>query len=161
MFFRTCACLKNLKALQAVPGASDASVQHSLYSKQSNHDERMSRCTPFWKRASLTVEAALVFPLFLFAVTAFLYLFLLLQLQTEVGRVLTDAGKELAQSEELLNMEEWGTASGISMAYTKHSLDAYLKERAAGRIIKGGFQEISLLGCCFCSCSFRQKWDVY
>ena len=44
-------------------------------------------------------------------------------------------------------MEEWGTASGISMAYTKHSLDAYLKERAAGRIIKGGFQEISLLGC--------------
>ena len=82
MFFRTCAYLKNLKALQAVPGASDASNSHSLYSKQSGHDGRISRCAPVWARASLTAEAALVFPLFLFAVTGLLYLFLLVQLQT-------------------------------------------------------------------------------
>ena len=138
MFFRTCAYLKNLKALQAVPGASDASNSHSLYSKQSGHDGRISRCAPVWARASLTAEAALVFPLFLF---------LLVQLQTEVGRALTDAGKELAQSEEILNLDMESTAAGISMAYTKHCLDTCLEGRAAGRMIKGGARGISLLGC--------------
>ena len=147
MFFRTCAYLKNLKALQAVPGASDASNSHSLYSKQSGHDGRISRCAPVWARASLTAEAALVFPLFLFAVTGLLYLFLLVQLQTEVGRALTDAGKELAQSEEILNLDMESTAAGISMAYTKHCLDTCLEGRAAGRMIKGGARGISLLGC--------------
>ena len=147
MFFRTCARQKNLKALQAVPGASDASISYALYSKQSGHVGRISRCAPSQARASLTAEAALVFPLFLFAVTGFLYLFLLVQLQTEVGRALTDAGKELARSEEILNLQEGSSASGISMIYTKHSLNIYLKDRAAGRIVKGGPEAISLLGC--------------
>ncbi len=93
------------------------------------------------------MEAALVFPLFLFAVTALLYLFLLVQLKTEVGRALTDGGKELAGREEILNLEDGSAASGISMAYAKHCLDTYLKERSAGRIVKGGFRKISLTGC--------------
>lgn len=72
---------------------------------------------------------------------------LLVQLQTEVGRALTDAGKELAQSEEILNLDMESTAAGISMAYTKHCLDTCLEGRAAGRMIKGGARGISLLGC--------------
>ena len=49
----------------------------------------------------MTVEAALVFPLFLFGLTALLYLLVLLRVETEVGRALTDAGRELAQNASL------------------------------------------------------------
>lgn len=143
MFFRTGACLNNLKTLQAVPGDSAIDFKHSLYSGRASHGERISRCASLTKRASLTVEAALVFPLFLFAVTGFLYLFLLLQLKVEVGRALTDAGKELAVSAELLEPGEG--SSLLSVLYGKQKLDRYLSGRAAGGIVKGGYQGISLL----------------
>jgi len=92
------------------------------------------------------VEAALVFPLFLFGVTALLYLFLLVQLQTEVGRALTDTARELAQEAYLADPEESLSASVISSFYGKYRVGDYLEGRASSGILDGGTGGISLLG---------------
>ena len=94
MFFRTGVCLIKFKALRAAADGraviltinSDNSLSHPCA-------EKTSRCASFRKRGSLTVEAALVFPLFLFALTAFLSLFFLVQVRVEIGRALTDTGR--------------------------------------------------------------------
>lgn len=44
----------------------------------------------------MTVEAALAFPLFLLGITAFLWLFFLVQREVQTGRALTDAAREAA-----------------------------------------------------------------
>ena len=98
LFFRTGVCLIKFKALQAA--ADGRAVILTINSDNSlSHPgaEKTSRCASFRKRGSLTVEAALVFPLFLFALTAFLSLFFLVQVRVEIGRALTDTGRELAQ----------------------------------------------------------------
>ena len=99
MFFRTGVCLINFKALQAAAGRRASILkQKSDNSLSGPCVEKTSRCASFEKEGSLTVEAALVFPLFLFTLTAFLYLFLLIQLRAEIGRALTDTGREVSSS---------------------------------------------------------------
>ena len=143
MFFRTWVCLKSLQAVQvdSVNHFNGSEIFQKFY-----HGERTSRCTSKGRKGSLTVEAALAFPLFLFAVTALLYLFLFLQLQAEVGRALTDIGREQAQEvygkneEEELFSSAWITVSG------KQKLTGYLEGRAAAQLIKGGTDGVSFLG---------------
>lgn len=143
MFFRTWVCLKSLQAVQvdSLNQFKGSEIFQNFY-----HGERTSRCASKGRKGSLTVEAALAFPLFLLAVTAWLYLFLLLQLQTEVGRALTDIGREQAQEaygksgEEELLYFAWITVSG------KQKLESYLEGRATAQLLKGGVESISYLG---------------
>lgn len=94
MFFRIFFNLNQSKSLQALPDGNAVVPDRSVYSKKKENGERTSRCIPISCRGSMTVEAALVFPIFLFGMIAFLYLFFLIQHRVQVGRELTDAGKE-------------------------------------------------------------------
>lgn len=94
----------------------------------------------------MTVEAALVFPFFLFALTALLYLLVLLRLKTEVGRGLTDTGRELSCLAYHAKGAEASLAVGIS---GKQHVKEYLKEKGVSGIIKGGTDGISLIGSSF------------
>jgi hypothetical protein len=146
MFFRTWVCLNNSKSLQAVQNDRSVIRKSSLYSQISNHCERASRYTPHIGKGSMTVEAAFVFPLFLFGMIAFLYLFLLLQLQTQVGRAMTDAGKILAQEAYLTDSEQGVGNSVAATAYVNVSINRYLEGRAAANILSEGTGGISTLG---------------
>ena len=145
MFFRTGVCLIKFIALQAA-GSLAALLKKSDNSLSRPCGEKTSRCASFKKRGSMTVEAALVFPLFVFALTAFLYLFFLVQLRTEIGRALTDAGRELAQiayfSEDAGNL----APSALATVYGRREVDASLENLAAAKIIKGGVGGVSFLG---------------
>ncbi len=146
MFFRTWMYLKNLKSLQAVSGGKTA----VLKSSKQNCVERISRRASGRAAGSLTVEAALVFPLFLFGVTAFLYLFLLLRLQTQVERILTDTGRELAQ-EAYLTAAGDGFADAASPAFrSSRALEAGLSGKAVSGILSGGIGGIS---------TSKSRWD--
>lgn len=94
MLFRIWVCLKSL---QAVPDDAFNYLKQSNLSQQFHPDERVSRCASKGERGSVTMEAALVFPLFLFAVAALLHLFLVLKLETATGRALTEDARRLAQ----------------------------------------------------------------
>jgi len=146
MFFRICMCLKKIKSLQAVLDDASVVLVHSKSSHRNTHCERTSRCASFLRKGSLTVEAALAFPLFLFGAIALLHLFLLTQLQAEVGRALTDTARELAQDACLTDLEEGLSASVISSVYGKYQVNDYLKGKAVTAILEGGSGGVSLLG---------------
>lgn len=94
----------------------------------------------------MTVEAALAFPFFLFALTAFLYLFFVIQLRTEIGRAMTDAGREFAQNAYLLE-DSPGMVSGAAAAFSgSREVKEYLNQRAAAKLIRGGADGISWMG---------------
>ena len=108
-------CLNPYHALQAAGGRRTAVLKNSEISLFPPEDQRASRCAfkkekENWRRGSMTVEAALVFPFFLMAVVAFLYLFFLLELYTETGRMLTDQAKKQAVTAYLTG---GGTGDGI------------------------------------------------
>ncbi len=143
MLFRTKVNLK-IKSLQAVRRDAVYVLKNSKCSILSYQNEKASRCAS--ENGSLTVEASLVVPLFLFAVSAVLYLFFWLQLQVFVGRALTDTARELSQSAYLTeNQENWSTSLG-TVVFGRYSLEKYLENQPAAEVIKGGVQGISLLG---------------
>ena len=147
MFFRTGMRLLKFNALQAgAEGRTAVLTKKSDNSLSIPCDEKTSRCASFFQRASLTVEAALVFPLAVFALTAFLYLFFLIQVRTEISRAMTDAGRELSQMASV--PEDTGSlgASALAVLYGKREVENYLKGRAAEGIIKGGTGGISFVG---------------
>lgn len=146
MFFRTGVYLKKFKALQAAEGGSADMIKNSGNSFLKSWYERASQCPSFEKRGSLTVEAALVFPIFLFAMTAFLYLFLLVQLRTEVGRALSDTGRELSQAAHFSGEAGGLASSAAAVFYGQSSVRTYLEGRAAAGILKGGKEGITFLG---------------
>lgn len=143
MFFRTWVCLKSLQAVQvdSLNHFKNSEILQKIF-----HGERTSRCASGSRKGSLTVEAALAFPLFLFAVTVLLYLFLFLQLQAEVGRALTDIGREQAQEAYGKSEEEELLFAVRTAVAGKQKLGSYLEGRAAARLLKGGAGEISFLG---------------
>ncbi len=147
MFFRTGVCLINFKALQAAAGRRASILkQKSDNSLSGPCVEKTSRCASFEKEGSLTVEAALVFPLFLFTLTAFLYLFLLIQLRAEIGRALTDTGREVSQA-AYFSEDAGGLApSALAGLYGRSQVKEYLDGRLSAQIIKGGKDGISFLG---------------
>ena len=134
MFFRTGVCLSEFKALQAVAGSQTAILNKKTDNSLSRPcGEKTSRCASFEKKGSLTVEAALVFPLFLFVLTAFLYLFFLVELRAEVGRALTDTGRGLSQTAYFSENAGSLAPSALAMLYGQ-------------REVKGGADGISFLG---------------
>lgn len=117
MLFCVKVCLNPYQALQAAGGRGAAVLKNSEISLFSPKDQRASRCIARmrkkkWSRGSMTVEAALVFPLFLVAVVAFLRLFSLLELYTETGRRLTDQAKEQSVRAYLTETEELSILAG-------------------------------------------------
>lgn len=143
MFFRKKGVLKKIKTLQAVQ--KDFSYIQSK-SQSINHIPQSGRISQYIsgrKRGSLTVEAALVFPVFLFTLTALLYLLVLIRLQTEMGRAMTDAGREL--SWRAYSLDETGTALAAGVS-AKHEVTEYLRGRSTTGILKGGVEGISFLG---------------
>lgn len=147
MFFRAGVCLSKFKALQAAAGSQTAVLTKKADNSLSRScTEKTSRCASFSKRGSLTVEAALVFPVFIFALTAFLYLFFLVQLRTEVGRALTDTGRRLSQTAYF--SEDVGSLAPSALAafYGQQEVKAYLDGRASAEIIRGGADGITFLG---------------
>ncbi len=145
MFFRRRTCLKNFKALQAVDDGRTADLIQSNESVFCSECERTSRCISE-KKGSITVEAALVFPLFLLTVTAFIYLLAMMQLKTEMGRSLTDTGKQLATLAEYADTAGGGGSSAAVTLYGQQKLKNYLDGRAATAVLKGGTAGISTLG---------------
>ena len=142
MFFRKKEFLKKIRALQAVQKDFSYFQSNSHCKNHILHDGRMSPCTSVKKQGSLTVEAALVFPFFLFVLTALLYLLLLQQLQTEVGRALTDTGRELSWKA----YASQGSASLTAQADGKKKVREYLKGRQTEGILKDGAEGITVLG---------------
>ena len=143
MFFCKEESKRKKKALQAVANDYSGSSSDVLCENQIPSCKRISWCAPWRGRGSMTVEAALVFPLFLFGLTALLYLLVLLRVETEVGRALTDAGRELAQNASLSKEAE---SSLLAAAEGKHKVKEYLSARPGVEIIKDGADGISLLG---------------
>ena len=92
------------------------------------------------------MEAALVFPLFLFVLTAFLYLFFLVELRAEVGRALTDTGRGLSQTAYFSENAGSLAPSALAMLYGQREVKEYLEGRVSAEIIKGGADGISFLG---------------
>lgn len=146
MFFRREVCLKKLNALQAVANGRTAYLLKSLKSMNPSHNGRTSRCIPVGKRGSMTVEAALVFPIFLLVVTAFVYLLFLTQLKTEVGRALTDSGKELSQAAVYSEQAGGMGSTAAVILHSRRQVQKYLDGKAAAVIVKGGRESISVLG---------------
>ncbi len=145
MFFRTEACLKKFKALQAVNGGRTADLKDSDQSVSCPDSGRTSRWIP-GKKGSMTVEAALVFPFFLLVVTAFLYLLVMVQLKTEIGRSLTDTGKQLAELAVYSDTTGSIGSSAAVILYEKQELKEYLEGRAATAVLRDGTDGISTLG---------------
>ena len=100
----------------------------------------------FKSRGSLTVEAALAFPIFIFSLTALLYLFFLAQLRTEVSRALTDTSRELAWTAYYTDDAGSLAPSALAMYYGSANLSDRLDGKAAAGIVDGGISGISILG---------------
>lgn len=143
MFFCRKESLKNKKVLQAVANDCSGSSTDSRYQSQISSGKRMSWCTSLKLKGSMTVEAALVFPLFLFGLTALLYLFVLLRVQTEIGRALTDAGRELSQDAGLTEGME---NSALAGARGGQKVREYLSKRPGIEVIRQGENGISMIG---------------
>lgn len=143
MFFCRKESLKKRKALQAVANDCSGSSTGSEYQDQISSCKRISWCASLRPHGSMTVEAALVFPLFLFALTALLYLLVLLRVQTEIGRALTDAGRELSQDAGLMDGTDISLLAG---ARSSQKVRDYLKGRAGTEIIRRGVSGISMGG---------------
>lgn len=143
MFFCRKESLKNIKVLQAVANDCSGSSTDSRYQSQISSGKRMSWCTSLKLKGSMTVEAALVFPLFLFGITALLYLFVLLRVQTEIGRALTDAGRELSQDAGLTEEMENSALAGVRGG---QKVREYLSKRPGVEVIRQGINGISMIG---------------
>lgn len=143
MFFCRKESFKNIKVLQAVANDCSGSSTDSRYQSQISSDKRMSWCTSLKLKGSMTVEAALVFPLFLFGLTALLYLFVLLRVQTEIGRALTDAGRELSQDAGLTEEMENSALTGVRGG---QRVREYLSKRPGIEAIRQGINGISMIG---------------
>lgn len=147
MFFRTGMRLLKFNALQAAAdGRTAILIKKSDNSLSIPCGEKTSRCASSGKKGSLTVEAALVFPLAVFALTAFLYLFFLIQVRTEISRALTDTGRELSQMAYMSEDAGSLAPSALAVLYGKQGINNYLEGRVAAEIIKGGIGGISFLG---------------
>ncbi len=145
MLFRTEPNLKKMNALQAADDDTTADLIYSLKSVSYSESGRVSRCTS-GKRGSMTVEAALVFPIFLFTMTAFIYLLVMLQLKTELGRSLTDTGKQLAELAEYGDtVGSVGSSAAVTL-YGKQELKKYMDGRVSTSIVRDGLSGISTLG---------------
>lgn len=145
MFFRTEMCLTKFKALQAVDDGGTVILVNSDKSVSYSERGRTSRCI-FRNKGSMTVEAALVFPIFLLAVTAFLYLLVLTQLKIETGRSLTDAGKDLAVLAEYSDTAGGMGSTAAVILYGKQEVKAALSGKVAAAVLMDGAEGLSLLG---------------
>lgn len=143
MFFCGEESLKKKKALQAVAKDCSGSSTGSRYQNQISFRKRISWRTSLKPKGSMTVEAALVFPLFLFGLTALLYLFVLLRVQTEIGRALADAGRELSQDADVIEGMENSALAGVIGG---QKVREYLSRRPGIEVIRQGVNGISMLG---------------
>ena len=93
------------------------------------------------KEASLTVEASLVLPVFIFAILFFLYFFQFLYLQDSVQSAITEAGKFLSRYEKA--GEELELSEGVKQLLLKQRFYEYLdKESINKTCISGGIYGI-------------------
>lgn len=116
--------------------------------------ERISPCTfadrwknvRKWHRGSLTLEAALVLPVFWYGISGFLYFLLLFRLQEDVSQTLADVGRELGLY--VYNMDEEETYSGwdIGILKVKQELKGRCTDQAALQLVEGGVDGIRLWG---------------
>lgn len=89
------------------------------------------------KKASLTVEASLVLPMFIFAVLFFLYFFQFLYLQDSVQSAMTEAGRFLSRYEKVSG--ELGLSEGMKQILLNQRFHQYLdKESINKNCISGG-----------------------
>lgn len=96
------------------------------------------------EEASVTVEASLVLPVFVFAVLFFLYFFQFLYLQDVVQSSMTEAGKFIARYGDMADAKEWSAVTkGILL---KQKLYQELDKISIGEdYIIGGIEGISLI----------------
>lgn len=76
-------------------------IQPSIHGKSSNEEE-----APLYASASMTLEAAMALPIFIFFVVAMLFLFRVLQIQQNVEEALEYAARQTAISAHMLKGED-------------------------------------------------------
>ncbi len=95
------------------------------------------------KKASLTVEASLVLPFFVFAVLFFMYFFQFLYLTDTVQSGITETGKFISRYEKIMKEEE--IFGGAEQSALKQKFYAYLdKESINEKCIVGGVYGIDI-----------------
>lgn len=90
--------------------------------------------------ASMTLEAALIIPLFVFFVVAFVYLINFINFQNRLNEVMYDVSRNLSKLEYV---KEGGSSLPVAMAAVYTQIDAQVIE-AAG--IKGGYAGLTAIG---------------
>lgn len=94
-------------------------------------------------RGSLTVEAALVLPLFWYFLSGFLCFFLLFRMQEDISQALADAGRELGQY--AYSTDAGGlSAQGVGLWTVKEKIKAVCQDKAALAFVDGKISGISL-----------------
>lgn len=97
------------------------------------------------KKGSITVEAALVLPIFLFAISAFLYFFQIILIQEKLQLALSEVAKEMSQF-AYIHQKKDQRHNLIGMAGAKAALLRYLDvEEINNSCIEGGYGGISFL----------------
>ncbi len=94
-------------------------------------------------RGSLTVEAALILPLFWYFLSGFLCFFLLLRLQEDISQALADAGREIGQYAYSSNVGEV-PGQGLGLWKVREKIEARCQDRAALAFVDGKLSGISL-----------------
>ncbi|MCI8416967.1 MAG: hypothetical protein HFI33_05605 [Lachnospiraceae bacterium] len=92
---------------------------------------------------SLTVEAAMLLPLFWWFLSGFLYMLLLFRLQEDIGQGLADAGRQLGQYAYSMGAEQGGL-TGVSLVQVRQKLGARCKDSVALSLIGGKLSAVRL-----------------
>ena len=127
----------------------------TAHGKGTQVSERMSLCTSdfrirgkrrFLCGGSMTIEAALLVPLFWYAISGFLYLLLVFRLQEDVSQALADAGRELGLYAYSSDVDGDSGLWNVSLLRVKQKLQKQCKDRAALQFVEGGLSGIHLWG---------------
>ena len=92
---------------------------------------------------SMTVEAALLLPLFWYFLAGFLYLLLLFRLQEDIGQGLADAGRELGQYAYAVQAEG-NKGQQLSLVRVRQKLGQQCQDWVALGLVEGGLSGIRL-----------------
>lgn len=130
-----------------MPGPQGKKEDHALTMKRQS-SERISRC------AFLTVEAALLMPIFWYALSGFLYFLLIFRLQEDVSQALADAGRGLgqyaysislsAESGQIKNGSLESKLWKAALIQVRQKLHNQCTDQAALRLVEGGVSGIQL-----------------
>src|SRR5574344_1579889 len=111
------------------------------------------------KKGSLTVEAALVLPVFVYGIMCFLYIFQILYIQEKIQFALTEVAKETSQSGYVYERmaKEKNKAKPISEERRENNLKARLKYYLPSEVLKKNYIRGGYNGIVMSASSFMES----